>query len=103
MDLISIAPVIAGALVSYGLEFIPKLSTWFHAATTRQRAAIVAALTALVVVLLTAGECSGVVSLGIGVQCDAGIGIAVRDALSAWLLALLGGQGAHLLLKREGA
>jgi len=49
-----------------------------------------------------ASASGGVLTLGVA-ECGAGMGPAVRDAFSAWLLAMLGNQTAHMLVKRRGS
>lgn len=88
--------VLAAAILSILLEWLPKLSDWWHALTPARRAGINALLVALISVVAVVGNC-----YLWGDVCPANVWDAVGDILIVALLAAAGNQAVHAMTRRE--
>lgn len=93
---VELVGAIVGAIISFGLEKLPKVRQWFAALTSEQRAAVVVALSIAVSLALAGGVCYG--GLGIvAVGCDAGS--VLEQVFYVLFYTLTGTQLAHRLNK----
>ena len=91
----------SGAVISLLLEFLPNLSTWFHALTSNGRRGIVLGVSFVLAAGLSWLTCHSGYSLPIeGVACGT-VGQTVINGVMAFVLSLIGSQNAHQI-KRAG-
>lgn len=84
------------------LEFLPKLSTWFHSLTSDGRRYVVLGFNAILAGVVALVTChSGYVIPVEGVVCG-GVDQTIVNGLLVFVMSMLGSQGAHYL-KRAGA
>ena len=88
--------VIAAALLSIVLEWVPGVAGWFAGLTPARRAGINALLVALISVVAVLGNC-----YWWGDVCPASVWGAVGDILIVALLAAAGNQAVHAMTRRE--
>lgn len=90
----------AGAILSLGFSYIPKLNTWFDLLLPEYKRLIMAGLTLAVAAVSYGLACAGLADqFGVAVTCDqAGL----IGLLQAWVFAIVGNQAAYSLTPRRG-
>jgi hypothetical protein len=97
MNVSTLTPaVLAAALLSIVLEWLPGVASWWHALTPAKRAAINALLVALISIISVYGNCKVW-----GSTCPADLWAAIAEVLLTALLAAAGNQAVHAMTKRE--
>jgi hypothetical protein len=97
MNVSTLTPaVLAAAVLSVVLEWVPRVASWWHALTPAKRAAINAMLVALISVVSVLGNC-----YWWGEVCPADLWAAIAEVLLTALLAAAGNQAVHAMTKRE--
>ena len=88
--------LLASALLSILLEWIPPFRAWFEALTSARKAGIVGTFVFLLSLLSVYGACNWW-----GTVCPENWWATLGELVSVWVISLAGGQGVHLLTKRQ--